>query len=39
MKGKRIHFDLEDYKELGRCLNQALYKTFVEIYKEEKTLK
>ena len=30
---------MEDYHELGKHMANGLYKTFVEDYKEEKTLK
>lgn len=32
-------FQEEHYKELGRTLVQSVYKTYLELYKEEKTLK
>ncbi len=32
-------FQEDHYKELGKALVQSIYRTYLEIYKEEKTLK
>ena len=38
-KTNPFSFTEDHYKQLGRALVVAMYRTFVEVYKEEKTLK
>lgn len=37
--GTPFSFNEEHYKELAHTLVQSVYKTYLELYKEEKTLK
>ena len=38
LQNQRIHFDQEDYKALSKTLVSGIYKTFLELHKEEKTI-